>query len=72
MFWAMGNDALIDLLAAELGVSDEARKKWRQRGAVPHKWRLAILELATKRGVRISKSDLAALRPARSREEARV
>ena len=44
---------VIDELAASLGVSPEARKKWRQRGAVPHKWRLPILDLAAKRGVKI-------------------
>ena len=52
---------LIDGLAAELNVSVDARKKWRQRGAVPHKWRLPILDLARQRGLSISPADLAAL-----------
>ena len=32
-------------------------KKWRQRGAVPHKYRLRMLEAARKRGLRLTKSD---------------
>jgi hypothetical protein len=63
---AMTTDALIDLLAADLGVSEEARKKWRQRGAVPHKWRLPLIDLAAKRGIIISQSDLTSLRAARA------
>lgn len=63
----MDKGALINLLAAELGVSDEARKKWRQRGAVPHKWRLPILDLAAKRRVPILQSDLEALSAGRER-----
>jgi len=34
---------LIDHLAEKQGVEYWARRKWRQRGHVPHKWRLAII-----------------------------
>jgi hypothetical protein len=37
------NWALIDLIAQRLGVKTEARRKWRQRNSVPHKWRLALI-----------------------------
>ena len=35
----------IDRVAMTLGVSYRARQKWRQRGTVPHKWRLPILQV---------------------------
>ncbi|MGL5362628.1 MAG: hypothetical protein ACRDBH_07090 [Bosea sp. (in: a-proteobacteria)] len=34
----------IDAIAERLGVKSEARRKWRERGAVPHRWRLPILQ----------------------------
>ena len=34
---------LIDRLAEKQGVEYWARRKWRQRQHVPHKWRLAII-----------------------------
>jgi hypothetical protein len=34
----------IDALAESLGVSDWARRKWQQRGVIPHKWRLPLIE----------------------------
>jgi hypothetical protein len=34
---------LIDYLAERQGVEYWARRKWRQRQHVPHKWRLAII-----------------------------
>ena len=37
------NWPLIDLIAQRLGVKPDARRKWRQRGNVPHKWRLPII-----------------------------
>ena len=33
-------------IAEGLGVALEARRKWRQRGHVPYRWRLPILEIA--------------------------
>ena len=34
----------IEITAKKLGVSDEAIRKWRERGSVPGKWHLAILD----------------------------
>jgi hypothetical protein len=34
----------IDAIAKRLGVKSEARRKWRERGSVPHRWRLPILQ----------------------------
>ncbi len=34
---------LIDQAAKALGVGKEARKKWRQRKTVPHRWRLPLI-----------------------------
>jgi hypothetical protein len=33
---------LIDALATKHGVSYWARRKWRQRNHVPHKWRIVL------------------------------
>lgn len=49
-YGAMDTGILIDGLAKDLGISEAARKKWRQRG-VPHRWRLAILRKAAEQGV---------------------
>jgi len=35
---------LIDQAAQVLNVGKEARKKWRQRRSIPHRWRIAILK----------------------------
>lgn len=37
---------LIDRLAEKLEVEYWARRKWRQRQHVPHRWRLAIIAAA--------------------------
>jgi hypothetical protein len=34
---------LLRKIARELGVSDKAFFKWRERGRVPHKWRIPII-----------------------------
>lgn len=44
----------INTLAESLGVSIEARRMWKMRGAVPHRWRLSILALAKRRRKRLS------------------
>lgn len=49
-------DALVDELAAELGVAPATRKKWRQRGSVPHRMRDDLRERAMERGVAIPRS----------------
>lgn len=47
---------LIEQIGAELGVKDEARRKWRTRG-VSHKHRLVIAERARARGVELQIAD---------------
>lgn len=48
----------IDRLATDLGVGDWTRRKWRQRGAVPHRWRLALIEAGRKEGVKLVPKDM--------------
>lgn len=36
----------IEAKAAELGVGAEAIRKWRERGKVPDRWRLPLLDAA--------------------------
>lgn len=49
----------VDGLAEELGVSDEARKKWWQRRrGVPLRWRREIIALAARRRVTLEWDDL--------------
>lgn len=48
----------IDRLATDLGVGDWTRRKWRQRGAVPHRWRLALIEAGKKRGIKLTPKDM--------------
>lgn len=49
---------VVDDIAAELGVSESARLKWRQRAAgVPAKWRIAIVQELMRRGVPVALSD---------------
>ena len=66
----------IDQIAADLRVTEEARRKWRTRGAVPHRWRIPVLAEAGKRGVLLTIADmewtpLAEAPPSRSRTRAR-
>jgi hypothetical protein len=49
----------VDGLAEELGVSEEARKKWWQRRrGVPLRWRRPVIALAAKRQVPLDWDDL--------------
>lgn len=50
------NWKLIDDIAASLGVSTDARLKWRQRG-VPPKWRIQIAEAMMGRSIPVSLAD---------------
>jgi hypothetical protein len=62
---------IIDQLAAELGVKLVTRKKWHDRGWVPHRWRLPIVQEASKRGVEIVPAAFDAFRrPSDSRARA--
>lgn len=51
---------IIDAIGAELGVGDEARRKWKKRGAVPHRWRLPILEIGKQKRAGLKASDMEA------------
>ncbi len=42
--------------AAELGVGAEAIRKWRERGKVPYRWRLPLLNAAKARRKRLDES----------------
>ena len=44
----------INTLAESLGVSIAARRMWKMRDTVPHRWRLPILALARRRKKRLS------------------
>ena len=44
------NSAVIERLASVLGVKDEARRKWRERGRVDYRWRLPLIEAARATG----------------------
>lgn len=48
----------IDRLAAARGVTVAARQKWKERGAVPHRWRIPLLQDAVAAGVGISVADM--------------
>ncbi len=50
---------IIDALGAELGVGDEARRKWKTRG-VAHRWRLPILEIGKQKRAGLKPSDMEA------------
>ena len=50
--WSMVNE-----VAAELGVKDAARAKWRQRERVPFEWRVKITQALLARGVPVALSD---------------
>lgn len=45
-------------LGAALGASDEAMLKWRQRGRVPYRLHLPMLQLASERGIKLTADDL--------------
>lgn len=56
--------SLVDRIADDLGVSDVARRKWRQGGrSVPSKWRIRIVETLLKEGVPVALSDFDRLPP---------
>lgn len=48
---------IIAQIAVARGVGAEALKKWRQRGRVPHKHRLSILEEAKRRRAALTAAD---------------
>jgi hypothetical protein len=42
--------------AAELGAGAEAIRKWRERGKVPHRWRIPLLKAAKAKRKRLDDS----------------
>lgn len=64
------NTTLVEL-AGRIGVTANSLKKWRNRGKVPHKYRLPLLEAAQKNGLALSSEDFefkAAPRPKKRAE----
>ena len=51
--------SIIDEAAAHLGVSTDARRKWRERGRVPHRWRIPIIQEARRAGHQLALDDTA-------------
>ena len=51
-------DAILKL-AATLGIqTEDARRKWRERGRIPGKYRIKLLRGAMERGIPLSTEDL--------------
>lgn len=48
----------INTLAAARGVTVAARQKWKERGAVPHRWRITLLGDAAARGLPLTVVDM--------------
>jgi hypothetical protein len=63
----MGNHLtwqLVDAVAADLGATESARLKWRQRGrGVPPAWQIKIVGELMRRGVAVALADFATLEP---------
>ena len=68
------SSGVIERIAARLGVRGETRRKWRERGKVPGRWHLPILQKARAEGLELNPDALFDFRPAtratRSRREA--
>lgn len=45
-------------LAPQVGAKPAAIQKWKERGAVPYKWRFALIEAAKKVGKRLTNADM--------------
>lgn len=48
---------IIGLLGLEIGATKPQLKKWRQRGGVPHKYRLQMTRVADRKGWPVSEGD---------------
>lgn len=49
---------IVSLLALEIGATKAHLKKWRQRGGVPHRYRLQMMQIATRKGWPVDVADL--------------
>lgn len=52
--------SIVDEIAAELGVKQDARLKWRQRH-VPPEWRIKVVQALMARGIAVSLNEFDAL-----------
>ncbi len=66
----MLDQAQLTVIATKLGVSTDAQRKWFERGLVPHRWRMPILQEAMKRGITADYSSLGELERNRKRRAA--
>jgi antitoxin component of MazEF toxin-antitoxin module len=55
--------SVVDRIAASLGARGETRRKWRERGKVPGRWHLPILQKAKAEGVELNPDALSDFRP---------
>lgn len=62
---------IIATLATELGFTAASLQKVRQRGYVPYKHQLALLDLAEEKGVEITRHDLKWKKPKRPAPKAK-
>jgi bifunctional DNA-binding transcriptional regulator/antitoxin component of YhaV-PrlF toxin-antitoxin module len=53
----------VDRIAASLGVRADTRRKWRERGRVPGRWHLPIVEKARSEGLELDPAALSDFRP---------
>lgn len=56
--WTDKKWAAIKLVANELGVEDEAIRKWRERKRIPGDWHLPLLSKGLEMGAKITTVDL--------------
>jgi antitoxin component of MazEF toxin-antitoxin module len=55
---------VIERIAASMGARGETRRKWRERGKVPGRWHLPILQKARAEGLELDPDALSDFRPA--------
>jgi hypothetical protein len=48
---------IVSLLALEIGRSKTDLKKWRQRGGIPHRYRLQMMQVAARKGWPVDAAD---------------
>lgn len=65
------NPTVLDIAAAE-GVTANALKKWRQRGKVPGKYHMQLVEAAQKQGLQLSSRDFGIAAAPKPKKRARA
>lgn len=48
---------IVSLLGLEIGLTKTQLKKWRQRGGVPHRYRLQMMQTAQRKGWPVAEAD---------------